>query len=81
MYWEQRKIGRKEARPKYTKVECVEIGSRDGTEEVSRAIKKSREVNTSKEMEKKLKTSYGKLSGKGVKTEDGELEEDMDDLD
>ena len=42
MYWEQRKIGRKEARPKYTKVECVEKSSRDGTEEVSRAIKKSK---------------------------------------
>ena len=29
----------------------------------------------------KLKTSYVKLSGKGVKTEDGKLEEDMDNLD
>ena len=35
MYQEQRKIGRKEARPRYTKVESVEKNSRDGTEEVS----------------------------------------------
>ena len=45
------------------------------------AIKKNRELNTSKEMEMKLKTSYVRLSGKGVETEDGESEEDMDDLD
>ena len=35
MYREQRKIGRKEARPKYTKVECVEKSSRGGIEEAS----------------------------------------------
>ena len=32
-------------------------------------------------MEMKLKTSNVKLSGKGVETEDGESEEDMDNLD
>ena len=45
------------------------------------AIKQNRELNTSKEMEMKLKANYVKLSGKGVETEDGGSEEDIDDLD
>ena len=88
MYREQRKIGRKEARPKYTKVECVEKKfkgwDRRGIRRfntIVAAIKRNRELNTSKEMELKLKANYVKLSGKGVEAEDVESEEDMDDLD
>ena len=44
------------------------------------AVKKNRELNTSKEMEMLLKQSYIRLSGKGVETDNAESDNDEDEL-
>ena len=88
MYHEQRKIGRKEARPKYTKVECMDKKfkgwDRKGIRKFNSlvaAIKKNRELSTSKEMEMQIKSKYVELSGKGVDKDDEESDENNDELD
>ena len=88
MYHEQRKITRKEARPKYTKVECVDKKFKGWDKKgikrfnnIVAAVKKNRELSTSKEMEMQLKSKYVELSGKGVETDDDEFDEDMNKLD
>ena len=77
MFCEQRKISRKEARPKYTKVECVDKKfkgwDRRGIRRFSNivaAMKKNSELSTSKEIEMKLKANLIKIAGKGTETED-----------
>ena len=87
MYQQQRKIERKEARPKYTKVECVDKKfkgwDRRGIRRFNNivaAVKKNREVDTSKEMEMQLKASHIRLSGKGVETDNVESDDDEDEL-
>jgi len=88
MFREQRKISRKEARPKYTKVECVDKKfkgwDRKGIKRFNHivaAVKKNRQLTTSKEMEMRLKLKYVELSGKGVQTDDEESDEDINELD
>ena len=88
MYREQRKISRKEARPKYTKVECIDKKFKGWDKKGIRrfnmivaAVKKNRELSTSKEMEMQLKSKYVELSGKGVETDDEESDEDVNELD
>ena len=84
MHREQRKITRKEAKPKYTKVEIVERrfkgwdkrGIRRFNELVA-AIKKNRELNESKDMELQLKSRYCEITGKGA--EDSEDDSDFND--
>ena len=88
MFREQRKILRKEARPKYTKVECVDKKfkgwDRKGIKRFNKivaAVKKNRELSTSKEMKMQLKSKYVELLGKGVETDDEESDEDVNELD
>ena len=88
MFQVKRKIGRKEARPKYTKVECVDRKfkgwDRRGIRRFNNivaAVKKNRELNTSKEMEMELKASYAKLAGNNPELDNGTCEESDDELD
>ena len=71
MYHEQKKVSRKDARPKYTKVECsnkkFKGWDRRGIYRfncIVAVVKKNRELSESKDMEMKLKLRYIELSGK-----------------
>ena len=82
------KFWEKEAWPKYTKVECVDKKFKGwDRKDIKRfnnivaAVKKNRELSTSKEMEMQLKSKYVELSGKGVETDDEESDEESDELD
>ena len=88
MYNERRKITRREAKPRYTKVESVDKKfkgwDRRGIRRFNNIvaeIKKNREHNSSVEMEMRLKSIYVELSGKGGETDDDESNDDYDDLD
>ena len=87
MYHERRKIGRKEAKPRYTKVESVDKKfkgwDRRGIRrfnQIVAAVKKNRELSSSVEMELRLKQIYGELSGKGADGDGSESDEDCDEL-
>ena len=91
MYHEKRKIGRREAKPRYTKVECSEKKFKGWDKRgISRfnkivtAVKRNREMSTSKEMEMKLKANYAGISGNVAENDiddsnddEGELEDVM----
>ena len=68
MYCEKRKIGRKETKPRYTKVECsnkkFKGWDRRGISRFNKivtAVKRNRELSISKEMEMQLKASYAEI--------------------
>ena len=80
MYQEQKKVTRKDARPKYTKVECSDKKFRGWDRRgiyrfncIVTAIQKYRELKESKDMEMKLKSRYIELSGK-----ENEVDDDSD---
>ena len=80
MYQEQKKVTRKDARPKFTKVECSDKKFRGWDRRVIyrfncivTAIQKYRELKESKNMEMKLKSRYIELSGK-----ENEVDDDSD---
>ena len=77
MYQEQKKVTRKDARPKYTKVECSDKKFRGWDRRgiyrfncIVTAIQKYRELKESKDMEMKLKSRYIELSGKEHEVDD-----------
>ena len=83
MHREQRKISRKESKPKYTKVECVDRKfkgwDRKGIRRFNNivtAVRKNRELSESKNMEQELKSRYAEVSGN--RTDNNEDEVDYD---
>ena len=85
MHREQRKISRKESKPKYTKVECVEHKfkgwDRRGIRRFNNivtAVRKNRELSASKNMELELKSRYTKVSGKATDNNEDEVDYDSD---
>ena len=85
MHREQRKISRKESKPKYTKVECVEHKfkgwDRRGIRRFNNivtAVRKNRELSASKNMELELKSRYTEVSGKATDNNEDEVDYDSD---
>ena len=85
MHHEQRKISRKESKPKYTKVECVEHKfkgwDRRGIRRFNNivtAVRKNRELSASKNMELELKSRYTEVSGKATDNNEDEVDYDSD---
>ena len=71
MHREQIKVSRKDARPKYTKVENSDKKFKGWDRRgiyrfncIVAAVKKNRELSESKDMEMQLKSRYIELSGK-----------------
>ena len=88
MQREQRKISRKEAKPKYTKVECIDKKfkgwDRRGIKRfnsIVAAIKRNRGLTESKDMELLLKSRYVQMSGKGAEANNIDSDDDDCDLD
>ena len=82
---EQRKINRKESKPKYTKVECVEKKfkgwDRRGIKRFNNivtAVRKNRDLSESKNMELELKSRYTKVSGKATDNNEDEVDYDSE---
>ena len=85
MYNEKRRISRKEAKPRYTKVESTDKKfkgwDRRGIRRfnhIVEAVKRNRELSSSVEMEMRLKAIYMDLSGKGG--EGDAVESDCDNI-
>ena len=85
MFQEQKKVSRKDARPKYTKVECSDKKFKGWDRRgiyrfncIVTAIQKYREFTESKDMEMTLKSKYIELSGK---ENEGQDDSDYDDCD
>ena len=79
MQREQRKIGRKESKPKYTKVDSIQKRFKGWSKKaikrfnlIVKDIKKYRDTSTSRDMECELRLRYRRLSG---------LQDDNDDKD
>ena len=89
MHDEQRKINRKESKPKWTKVESSDKKfkgwDRRGIRRfnvIVKAITTNRQLTASQNMEQKLKMKYARLSQNEIDGEDGSqtYNEDLDDL-
>ena len=85
MHREQRKISRKESKPKYTKVECVKKKfkgwDRRGIRRfnnIVKVVRKNRELSESKNMELKLKSKYTEVSGKVTDNNEDEVDYDSE---
>ena len=85
MFQEQKKVSRKDARPKYTKVECSDKKFKGWDRRgiyrfncIVTEIQKYREFTESKDMEMTLKSKYIELSGK---ENEGQDDSDYDDCD
>ena len=88
MHDEQRKINRKESKPKWTKVESNDTKfkgwDRRGIRRfnvIVKAIKTNRQLTVSRDMEQKLKTKYTQLSQNGINGNGDSSESNNDDLD
>ena len=88
MHREQRKINRREAKPKWTKVECtdkkIRAWDRRGMHRFNvfvNVIQTNRQLTVSKDMELELKSRYAKLSRNGIEENDNNTDSDDDDLD
>ena len=86
-YHEQRKIGRKEARPRYTKNESVDKTFKGWDKRgirrfniIVQAVKMNRELNESKEMEMQLKSRYTEIAGRGMISDNEESDNDDSEL-
>ena len=85
MHREQRKISRKESKPKYTKVECVDKKFRGWDRrgirrfnDIVKAVRKNRDLTESKNMELQLKSRYTEVSGKGSDDNDEAVDYDSE---
>jgi len=88
MLKEKRIINRKEARPKYTKVlfsdKKFKGWDRRGIRRfdvIVNAVKESRKLTTSKNMELEFKSRYAKLLGNDIEQNNSDSDSDYDDLD
>mgnify|MGYP000258516759 FL=1 len=85
---EQRKINRKEAKPKWTKVECADKKFRGWDRRgirrfnfIVNTIQRNRQSTVSLDMEEKLKVKYTRLANDGIEQNNTETDSDDDDLD
>ncbi len=85
---EQRKINRKEAKPKWTKVECADKKFRGWDRRgihrfnfIVNTIQRNRQSTVSLNMEEKLKVKYTRLANDGIEQNNTETDSDDDDLD